>query len=145
MGKTKRGKGTKLMAVADAAGLPLAVYAESASPHEVTLVRETLLQSLTSGRPERLIGDKAYDSDPLDEELRAEGIELIAPHRSNRKKAPTQDGRPLRRYKRRWKVERLFSWLQKFRRIATRFDFHDENFLGFVHLGCIKILLRCYL
>ncbi len=145
MGKTKRGKGTKLMAVADAAGLPLAVYAESASPHEVTLVRETLVQSFTSERPERLIGDKAYDSDPLDEDLRAEGIELIAPHRSNRKKPATQDGRKLRRYKRRWKVERLFSWLQKFRRIATRFDFHDENYLGFVHLGCIKILLRCYL
>ena len=145
MGKTKRGKGTKLMAVADAAGLPLAVYAESASPHEVTLVQATLAEVLTHEQPERLIGDKAYDSDPLDEELRAEGIELIAPHRSNRKKAPTQDGRKLRRYKRRWKVERLFSWLQKFRRIATRFDFHDENYLGFVHLGCIKILLRCYL
>ena len=145
MGKTKRGKGTKLMAVADSSGLPLAVYAESASPHEVTLVRETLVQSFTRERPERLIGDKAYDSDPLDEELRAEGIELIAPHRANRKKAPTQDGRKLRRYKRRWKVERLFSWLQKFRRIATRFDFHDENYLGFVHLGCIRILLRCYL
>ena len=145
MGKTKRGKGTKLMAVADRSGLPLAVYAESASPHEVTLVRETLVQSFTAERPERLIGDKAYDSDPLDEELAAEGIELIAPHRANRKKPRTQDGRKLRRYKRRWKVERMFSWLQKFRRIATRFDFHDENYLGFVHLGCIKILLRCYL
>jgi transposase len=92
-----------------------------------------------------LIGDKAYDSDPLDEELREQGIEMIAPHKSNRRKAPTQDGRRLRRYKRRWKVERLFSWLQKFRRIGRRFDFHDENYLGFVHLGCIKILLRCYL
>lgn len=145
MGKTKRGKGTKLMAVADSSGLPLAVYAESASPHKVTLVRETLLQSFTSGRPERLIGDKVYDSDPLDAELDAEGIELIAPHRKNRKKLATQDGRPLRRYKRRWKVERLFSWLQKFRRVATRFDFHDENYLWFVHLGCIRILLRYYL
>ena len=145
MGKTKRGKGTKLMAVADRAGLPLAIYAASASPHEVTLVAATLAQVFTAEPPERLIGDKAYDSDPLDEELREQGIEMIAPHKSNRKKAPTQDGRVLRRYKRRWKVERLFSWLQKFRRVATRFDFHDENYLGFVHLGCIKILLRCYL
>jgi transposase len=100
---------------------------------------------LTSEGPERLIGDKAYDSDPLDAELKERGIELIAPHKSNRKKAPTQDGRPLRRYKRRWKIERLFAWLQNFRRIAMRFDFHDENYLGFVHLGCIRILLRCYL
>lgn len=133
------------MAVADSAGLPLSVYTQNAAPHEVRLVRETLVQSFTSELPERLIGDKAYDSDPLDEELRERGIEMIAPHKSSRKKAATQDGRRLRRYKRRRKVERLLSWLQKFRRIATRFDFHDENYLGFVHLGWIKILLRCYL
>jgi transposase len=145
VGKTRRGKGTKLMAVADAAGLPLAVHAASAAPHEVTLVGETLVQGFTSERPQRLFGYKAYDSDPLDEELRQQGIEIIAPHRDNRSKARTQDGRKLRRYKRRWKIEQLFSWLQNFRRIATRFDFHDENYLGFVHPGCIKILLRCYL
>ena len=133
------------MVVADNASLPLAVHAASASPHEVSLVGETLLQSFVAGRPERLIGDKAYDSDPLDAELAGRGIELIAPHRSNRKKPATQDGRKLRRYRRRWKVERLWAWLQNFRRVATRFDFHVENFLGFVHLGCIKILLRCYL
>ncbi len=145
MGKTKRGKGTKLMAVADSHGLPLAVYAASAGPHEVSLVQSTLSEVLTAERPARLIGDKAYDSDPLDEELAEQGIELIAPHRKNRKKPRTQDGRKLRRYKRRWKIERLFAWLHNFRRIAMRFDFHDENYLGFVHLGCIRILLRCYL
>jgi len=145
VGKTERGKGTKLMAVADRDGLPLAVYAASASPHEVTLVEATLAEVLTAERPQRLIGDKAYDSDPLDAELEEQGIEMIAPHKANRNKAPTQDGRPLRRYKRRWKIERLFAWLQNFRRVAMRFDFHDENYLGFVHLGCIRILLRCYL
>jgi transposase len=133
------------MVVADNASLPLAIHAASAAPHEVSLVGETLLQGFTSGQPERLIGDKAYDSDPLDAELAERGIELIAPHRSNRKKLATQDGRKLRRYKRRWKVERLWAWLQNFRRVATRFDYHVENFLGFVHLGCIRILLRCYL
>ena len=145
MGKTKRGKGTKLMALADSNGFPISVYTASASPHEVTLVGETLAQVFTTEPPERLIGDKAYDSDPLDAELKEQGVEMIAPHKSNRKKAATQDGRPLRRYKRRWKIERLFAWLQNFRRIAMRFDFHDENYLGFVHLGCIRILLRCYL
>jgi transposase len=133
------------MAVADSHGFPVAVYAASASPHEVSLVQGTLTEVLTAERPARLIGDKAYDSDPLDEELAEQGIELIAPHRANRKKPRTQDGRKLRRYKRRWKVERLFAWLHNFRRIAMRFDFHDENYLGFVHLGCIRILLRCYL
>ena len=145
MGKTKRGKGTKLMAVADSNGFPLAVYTASASPHEVTLVQATLAEVLTTEQPQRVIGDKAYDSDPLDAELKEQGIEMIAPHKSKRQKTPTQDGRVLRRYKRRWKIERLFAWLQNFRRIAMRFDFHDENYLGFVHLGCIRILLRCYL
>jgi IS5 family transposase len=97
------------MAVADSHGLPVAVYAASASPHEVSFVQGTLAEVLTAERPARLIGDKAYDSDPLDAELAERGIELIAPHRSNRKKAPTQDGRKLRRYKRRWKIERLFA------------------------------------
>ncbi len=133
------------MVVADHAGLPLAVHAASASPHEITLVAETLLQSFVVEQPVRLIGDKAYDSDPLDAELAESGIEMIAPHKSNRVKPPTQDGRALRRYHRRWKIERLNAWLQNFRRIATRFDYYVENYLGFVHLGCIKILLRCYL
>lgn len=94
--------------------------------------------------PPRLIGDKAYDSDPLDKRLlRERGVELIAPNRLNRK-TKTQDGRALRRYKRRWKIERLFAWLQQFRRIATRFDHFVENYIGFLHLGCIKILLRCF-
>jgi transposase len=105
-----------------------------------------LEQSLVDELPQHLIGDKAYDSDGLDEEVAGMGVEMIAPHRKNRKpENKTQDGRPLRRYKRRWKVERLFAWLQNFRRVLTRFDFYPENYLGFVHLTCIKILLRCYL
>jgi transposase len=132
------------MAVADGNGFPLAVYTQNASPHEVRLVRHTLAERFTDGAPERLIGDKAYDSDPLDEELRQQNVEVIAPHKSNRKKARTQDGRKLRRYKRRWKVERLFAWLQNFRRILVRYEYHDANYLGFVHLGCMLILLRAY-
>ena len=68
----------------------------------------------------------------------------IAPHKSNRQKAKTQDGRKLRRYRRRWKVERLFAWSQNYRRILVRYEYHDANYLGFVHLGCILILLRAY-
>jgi transposase len=142
VGKTKRGKGTKLMAIADGSSLPLAVHAASASPHEVTLVGETLSERFVKECPSRLVGDRAYDSDPLDEALLGEGIEMIAPHRRNRKKAKTQDGRKLRRYKRRWKVERLFAWLGNFRRLVVRYERQVENYLGFVHLGCVVILLR---
>jgi transposase len=142
VGKTKRGKGTKLMALADASGLPLSVCAASASPHEVTLVEETLHGRFVFEKPERLIGDRAYDSDSLDAQLREEGIQMIAPHRRNRKKPKTQDGRKLRRYKRRWKIERLFAWLGNFRRLVIRYERRAENYLGFVRLGCIVILLR---
>src|SRR5918999_362178 len=86
VGKTKRGKGTKVMAMADRAGLPLAVHIEAASPHEVTLVETTLAERFVDARPEHLIGDKAYDRDPIDARLAEQGIELIAPHRAKRKK-----------------------------------------------------------
>ena len=56
---------------------------------------------------------------------------MIAPHRSNRK-VKTQDGRRLRRYERRWLVERYFAWLQWKRRILIRCEYYSENFLGFV-------------
>ena len=142
VGKTKRGKGTKLMAVADRTGLPIAISVESASPHEVRLVERTLQRRFTKERPKRLIGDRAYDSDPLDHRLRNQGIELIAPHKTNRKKPRTQDGRTLRRYRNRWKIERLFAWLQNFRRIQTRHEHILENYLAFVLLGCMIIFLR---
>lgn len=129
------------MAITDGAGLPIAISTASASPHEVTLVRATLQELLIEEAPPRLIADAAYDSDGLDAELQELGIELISPNRRNRK-IKTQDGRPLRRYRRRWKVERLFAWLQNFRRLVVRYEFHRDNFLGMAHLGCIVILLR---
>jgi len=133
------------MVVADRAGLPIAVCVTSASPHEVTLVEPTLAACFAPSKPEKLIGDRAYDSDPLDTRLAEQGIELIAPHRSNRRKPRTQDGRKLRRYKRRWKIERLFAWLGNFRRLVVRYERHLVNYLGFVQLGCIIVLLRYYL
>jgi transposase len=111
----------------------------------------------SGGSPQRLIGDRAYDADPLDAdpldadpldaELAKLGVEMIAPHRRNRKQPKTQDGRRLRRYRRRWKIERLFAWLGNFRRLVVRYERHALNYLGFVQLGfvqlgCILILLR---
>ena len=119
------------MAVADSTGLLIAMSVGCASPHEVTLVETTLAAGFISGPPKRVIGDRAYDSDPLDKRLSEKGIELIAPHKRNRSKAATQDGRVLRRYKRRWKVERLFAWLHHFRRLMTRHEFKLQNYLIF--------------
>ena len=96
------------MAVADRHGLPVSVCVDRATPHEVRLATSTLVQMIVPEAPENLVGDNAYDSDKLDGELRQYGIELIAPHRSNRRNR-SQDLRRLRRYRRRWKIERLFA------------------------------------
>src|SRR5260370_41633366 len=98
------------MVVVDGRGLPLGEYLHSASPAEVRLA-ETTLATIRVGRrhhpgrprqkPVRVIADKAYDSDPLRKRLRQPGIELICPHKRNRVRAATQDGRALRAYPRR--------------------------------------------
>jgi transposase len=131
------------MAVADRTGLPLAVHTAAATPHEVPLGPDTRVQLVTTERPARLLGDKAYDSDPLDAQLAAVGLDMSAPHRANRTQPATQDGRPWRRDHRRWKMERLLAWLQNFRWLVVRHAYPAANFLGFVHLGCLVILLRC--
>ena len=145
VGKTKRGKGTKIMAVTDGNGVPIAVHVASASPHETQLVEATLDSCFAPRLPKNILGDLAYDSDPLDKKLQEKyGINLIAPHKSNRSKPSTQDGRALRRFCRRWKVERFFAWLQNFRRLVNRWEYKERNFLGMLQIACILILMRRY-
>lgn len=130
------------MVLTDGRGLPLGAMIDSASPHEVTLIERLLEERVTRKKPRRLIYDAAADSDPLRERLDRRGIELVCPHRRNRTKPRTQDGRKLRRYRRRWKVERAIAWLQNFRRLVTRYERYAHLFLGFVQLACLCITLR---
>jgi transposase len=111
------------MVLVDGNGLPLAVDVNAASPAEVTLIEPLLDQAVTPHVPNRLIYDRAADSDPLRKRLADRGIELICPHRKGRVRPATQDGRRLRRYRKRWIVERTVSWLQAFRRLVTRNEF----------------------
>lgn len=143
IGCTKAGKGVKIMVLVDARGLPVSVHTASASPHESQLVQQLFEFMLTRVTPDRVIGDKAYDSDALDEMLACEGTDLIAPHRANRKRrSVTQDGRRLRRYKRRWTVERTIAWFQHYRRLCIRWEKSTTMFTGFLHLGCSLLLLK---
>jgi transposase len=132
------------MAIADSHGFPIAISTHQASTHEVKLVEKTIQNRFVKARPKRIIGDKAYDSDKLDEALKTQRIRMIAPHKDNRRRKKTQDGRELRRYCRRWKIERLFAWIQNFRRCNVRYDYHETNFLGFIQMACMIILLRNY-
>jgi transposase len=114
-----------------ARGPPLGAYLDAASPAEVTLL-ETTLDTIAVGRPgqpgrprkrpERLIADRGYDSNPLRARLARRGIEPIIPARRNHTHATHQDGRKLRRYRRRWIVERTFAWLGHFRRLVVRYE-----------------------
>ena len=150
VGKTKRGKGTKAVVLADGQGIPLGVLLASATPNEVTLAEATLAavrvprrgRGRPRMRPERIIADRGYDSDPLRRRLRRRGIELIVPYRCNNRNKPYQDGRKLRRYRRRWKIERTFAWFSNFRRLQVRQDRILSVFQGFCHIACLLITLR---
>jgi len=152
VGKTKRGKGTKWMVLVDGEGVPLGVRLESASPNEVTLAEATLAEVRVprpKGRPrqkpERVIADRAYDSDPLRERLKKRSIDLIVPYRDNNRHRRYQDGRKLRRYKRRWIVERTNAWLGQFRRLLVRHEHLLSIYRAFFYLACLWITLRRYL
>jgi transposase len=150
VGKTRRGKGTKLMVVADGRGVPLGVRIAQASPAEVTLIESTLEQvavprsgpRLPPTKPRSLIYDKAADSDALRRRLKKRGIESICPHRSNRKRPVLQDGRSLRRYRRRWTIEKTVAWLENFRRRVVRYERKSKIFLAFLKVACLMITLR---
>jgi transposase len=130
------------MAVADSAGLPIAVSIADGARHDVALVDQTLDEAVIDTLPSKLIGDKAFDSADLAQRLATErNVELIAPKRKGSHRR-VQDGRPMRRYKRRWKVERLFGWLKRFRRVAVRWESQADTYLGFIRLGAAVILLR---
>ncbi len=143
IGCTKAGKGVKIMVLVDATGLPVAVDTAPANRHESRLVQQLFDFMLPFEPITRVVGDKAYDSDRLDAELEEQDIELISPHRSSRRpENKTQDGRTLRRYARRWTVERTISWLQNFRRLCIRWERSTLLFQGFLHLTCAVLLLK---
>ena len=143
MGNTKCGKGAKVVDVVDTHGTPLAVYVASANVSEVKLI-EPVLDNLpfTDRVPDHLIYDKAADSDKLRERLAERNIDLICPHRKGRVRPASQDLRKLKRYRRRWTIERSISWLHDFRRLVVRYEFYSFLYHSFAKLACLIIILR---
>lgn len=141
VGKTKRGKVVKWMVLVDDTGTPVGALLEAASPAEVELLERTL-DTVTAGSPERLIADRGYDSNPLRRRLKERGIEPIIPARCNNTRATDQDGRKLRRYKRRWIVERTIAWLGNFRRLTTRHERLITTYAGLFHIACAMLTLK---
>ena len=136
------------MVLADGAGTPLGIHVEKASPAEVKLLEATLENGRIGGRrakrrkPKRLIADRGYDSNKVRALLVKRAIEPIIPARRNNRVATHQDGRKLRRYKRRWIIERTNSWLQTFRRLVVRYERSAKTFTALVHLACALTTLK---
>jgi transposase len=135
----------KVEVVADRTGVPIGVATDAADVPETALAGPALASipagvRLRWGLP--VVADRAYDSDPLRAELAGDGFTLVAPHRKNRKRPRTSDGRRLRRYRRRWIIERTLAWLHSYRRVVTRFEKRIDLYDGFVHLACAFVALN---
>jgi transposase len=131
--------------LADGRGMPLGVLVEAASPAEVKLLDRTLAASYRGRgrrRLRRLMADRAYDSNPLRRLLIGRGVEPIILAQRNHHRATHQDRRKLRRYVRRWIIERTNAWLQWFRHLVVRHEYRADIFTGIVHLVCAMITLR---
>lgn len=149
MGKTRHGKGTKWMVVSCGEGVPIGCLVRSANPFESTLT-EAVLETIRVPRPgrgrprskpKRLIADRAYDTNALRRRMAQRGIDLIVPDSPNRT-TKVQDLRKLRRYKHRWNIERVFGWLDSWKRLAMRWDRHLLTYAGLFHLAIMVVVLR---
>ena len=85
-----------------------------------------------------MLGDKAYDSNELREELEQRGTKPVIPNRSNRKQ---RFSFRKQLYKLRWRIESAFNRLKDFRRIATRYDKLARNYLSGAYLAAV---LACW-
>ena len=132
------------MVVVDGQGVPLALTVHSATPSETTLIEPTLDRLPGGGgrQPDHLVLDKAFDSDKFRARIYARGTYPVVPYRKRAVVKAFGDGRRLRRYRRRWKVERTFAWLGNFRRLVVRYEHKHWVFRAFVHIACVLITLR---
>lgn len=143
VGNTKAGKGSKMMAIVDGGGLPVALDVVSATPHESKCVDGVLRMKATEKPPKYLTGDKAYDSDPLDEKLLKKGVEMVSPHKENRKKPATQNLETLaEKYPRRHLVENFFASFQWARRVLVRYERKTINYVGFALFKASLVILQ---
>ena len=135
MGRSRGGFSTKIHIAVDALGNPVEFILTAGQEADVTQA-EPLIDEHEAGA---YILDKAYDSDAVVAAARRRGAQAVIPSKKNRK-VPREYDKHL--YKERKKVEWFFSLLKQYRRVATRYEKTARNFLGFVHVASIIVLLR---
>jgi len=133
----------KLEVVVDKTGLPLGMATDGANVSEQALLVPALDDvplEIPAGTP--VVADKGHDGDPLRDDLEAEGFVPVIPHRKNRVKPSRNDGRRLRRYRHRWRVERTNAWLHCYRGLAVRWCHYSFMYAGLVYLSFIHLALQ---
>jgi transposase len=133
----------KLEVVVDASGLPLGAIAAGANLSEsdlLPLALDDVPVPVPQGTP--VIADKGHDSDQLRDELEQAGFRPIIPHRRHRVRPSRNDGRRLRRYRRRWLVERTNAWLHCYRSVAVRWARQTFMYVGLVYLSFVHLALQ---
>lgn len=134
LGRSRGGFGTKIHAAVNPFGEPVAVELTGSEASDCTR-----LPGLIAGcGAEAVLADKGYDSAGNRTAIEAEGAEPVIPGRSNRRE-PIEYDRHL--YRERNVVERYFGRLKQYRRVATRYDKKAANYLGFVWLASLPIML----
>jgi len=125
-------------------GVPVGVLTDAANVGEADLgsqVLERIPEEVELADEVPVVADRGFDSDDLRDELAEWGLRLLAPHRKNRKRPSHSDGRRMRRYKRRYIVERTFGWLHSFRRLLVRHEYYTFIYNGFLHLACALLAI----
>ena len=135
MGRSRGGFGTKIHAAVSGLGLPMRILLTPGQTADVTQA-EHLLEGIPA---EVVIGDKGYDSKAVVRIIEATGAEAVIPPRKNAKKPRAYDKE---RYKDRNLCERLWQKIKQYRRVATRYEKTARNFLGFVLVASIMVLLQ---
>jgi IS5 family transposase len=133
----------KLEVATDASGLPVGQATAAANVSETDLLKPALADvpvDVPAGAP--VIADRGHDSDPLRDEVEADGYATIIPHRTNRVKPTRNDGRRQRRYRHRWRIERTNAWLHCYRGLAVRWSYYSFLYVGMVYIGFIHMALQ---
>jgi transposase len=138
MGRSRGGLTTKIHAVVDALGRPIALKLTEGQAHDGRSGTD-MVDSVGPGQT--LLADRGYDSDGLRDRLQARGATANIRLMPNRKRLPAFDAEL---YKKRNNIERFFCKIKHFRAIATRYDKRDDNFLASVQLASLRIWLRTY-
>ena len=133
IGRSRGGRTTKIHALSDQHGRPIALTLTTGQTHDL-VGAEALLQRVAT--PKRLIADRAYDAKRLRDWLTERGCEPVIPPNPTRKNPHTYD--PVA-YRSRNLVERLFCRLKDFRRIATRYDKRADTFLSAVLIAATLV------